>query len=110
MVSKSSVFTLETDDPDEVYVIFGKDSQNGDYFGNEFDVRELDGSNGFQIIGPQARNIKTVAPAGDVNGDGCDDIVLGSPYSADPNVDMGEAYVVYGRQYFDPIVDFADFV
>ena len=110
MVSKSSVFTLETDDPDEVYVIFGKDSQNGDYFGNEFDVRELDGSNGFQIIGPQARNIKTVAPAGDVNGDGCDDIVLGSPYSADPNVDMGEAYVVYGRQHFDPIVDFADFV
>ena len=110
MVSKSSVFRLETVDPDEVYVIFGKDSQNGDYFGNEFDVRELDGSNGFQIIGPQARNIKIVAPAGDVNGDGYDDIVLGSPYSADPNVDMGEAYVVYGQQYFDPIVDFADFV
>ena len=107
MVSKSSLITADTD---EVYVIFGKDSQAGDYFGNEFDVRELDGSNGFQIIGPQARNIKTVAPAGDVNGDGYDDIVLGSPYSAYPNVDMGEAYVVYGQQYFDPTVKLADFV
>lgn len=46
----------------------------------------------------------TVAPAGDVNGDGVGDLVLGAPY-ADYNRrrDSGSVYVVYGRRPFDGV-------
>lgn len=46
----------------------------------------------------------TVAPAGDVNGDGVGDLALGAPY-ADYNGrrDSGSVYVVFGRRPFDGV-------
>jgi len=37
----------------------------------------------------------SVAPAGDINKDGFDDIIIGAPYA---NSNRGEAYVIYGKQ------------
>jgi len=78
------------------YVVFGKASG----FGANFDLSTLNGSNGFKMSGAadSDRAGTWVASAGDVNGDGYDDVIVGAPY-ADPNGDIsGVAYVVFGRQ------------
>ncbi|MGI9455353.1 MAG: integrin alpha, partial [Aeoliella sp.] len=58
-----------------------------------------DGSTGFVINGIDAgdRSGQSVSGAGDFNGDGVKDVIVGA-YSADPNgVDSaGESYVVFG--------------
>jgi hypothetical protein len=40
-----------------------------------------------------------VSDAGDVNGDGIDDFIIGAPDHVDPsgNPDAGRSYVVFGR-------------
>ncbi len=64
------------------YVIFGRESG----FDPSFDLNSLDGSNGFVLIGTGAR----VASAGDINGDGFDDLILG-------RADSSRGYVVFGK-------------
>ncbi len=40
----------------------------------------------------------SVSSAGDVNGDGIDDLIVGAPYGDDGGTEAGEAYVIYGRR------------
>jgi Ca2+-binding RTX toxin-like protein len=70
------------------YIVFGKASG----FPAVFDLSSLDGSNGFRLDDPGGRGI-SVAGAGDVNGDGFDDIIYGSYGSAIP----WSSYVIFGR-------------
>jgi len=79
----------------EVYVIFGK---NGG-FNSSLNTSILDGTNGFKIKGINAVDQAgtSISPAGDINGDGIDDLVIGAP-NADPNgSDSGQAYVIFGK-------------
>ena len=39
----------------------------------------------------------SVSSAGDVNGDGFDDLIVGAPFGDDGGTDAGEAYVVFGK-------------
>jgi Ca2+-binding RTX toxin-like protein/WD40 repeat protein len=73
------------------YVVFGRTAGFPDFF----DLGVLDGTNGFAIQGIDAyySAVESVAAAGDVNGDGYDDVIVGAP-GAGP---AGEAYVVFGR-------------
>ncbi len=79
------------------YVVFGRAGG----FTAAIDVAGLTGANGFAIIGADAtdRSGYSVAAAGDVNGDGIDDLIIGAP-QGDPGgrANAGEAYVVFGRQ------------
>lgn len=77
------------------YVVFGK--QDG--FSANFNLSELDGTNGFTINGIAEGNQTgiSVSDAGDINGDGIDDLIIGASY-ADPNgnTNSGSSYVVFG--------------
>lgn len=56
------------------------------------DLSLLDGSNGFVI-----RESASVNSAGDINGDGLDDFIVGNPFATvDGNSNAGESYVVFG--------------
>ena len=80
----------------EIYVVLGDSGP----FAPDLDPADLNGTDGFIIEGDFANGFLGFAldDAGDVNGDGFDDIVLGA-YSA-PRPDLGgpdgAAYVVYG--------------
>ncbi len=73
------------------YVVFG---QVGG-FPDGFSVDLADGTNGFRIEGT---NIKSASSAGDVNGDGFDDIIVGND---DAYNDYGAAWVIFGRNQAD---------
>ncbi len=78
----------------ESYVVFGKAD------GGTVELNAL-GNGGFRIDGidPNDRSGWSVSGAGDVNGDGLADIIVGA-YAADavsPHINAGESYVVFGK-------------
>ena len=88
----------------ETYVVFGSDTP----FAASIEVSDLDGTNGFTLNGVNANDQSggSLAAAGDINGDGFDDILIGA-FRGDPNgTDSGEAYVVFGSDTpFDNSMD-----
>ncbi|MBF0161000.1 MAG: FG-GAP repeat protein [Magnetococcales bacterium] len=78
------------------YVVFGKASG----FSSVIDLSSLDGGSGFRLDGAAAGDWSgySVSSAGDVNGDGFADLIVGARL-ADPNAlaDAGSSYVVFGK-------------
>ena len=89
------------------YVVFGKTSD----FDATLDLSGLDGSNGFRLDGEAANNKSglLVSTAGDVNGDGFDDLIIGA-YNIDPyGSHYGFSYVVFGKSSgFDATMDLSN--
>ena len=93
------------------YVVFGTTSGFGTvdpHTGmSSVDLAALNGTNGFSLIGAgtgpritgAGREHYAVHTAGDVNGDGFGDLIIGAPYaySATSNEQTGAAYVVFGH-------------
>ena len=69
-----------------------------------FDLSMLDDSNGFRLDGidPHDGSGVSVSTAGDVNGDGYDDILVGAPNDHQ----AGETYVVFGSGSDERIVPY----
>ncbi|MEW6743522.1 MAG: integrin alpha [Planctomycetota bacterium] len=80
------------DEPGETFVIFGSASLGS---GGKIDVELLDGTLGFRIEGRYPIDLfgSSVSGAGDVDGDGLADILVGAPLA---NGGAGEAYVIFG--------------
>ena len=81
----------------ETYLVFGKSSE----FAPNISLESLDGNDGLILEGIDADDYsgRSVSTAGDFNGDGYDDILIGAP-AADPGgkESAGETYVVFGKQ------------
>ena len=79
----------------ESYVVFGKSSG----FSSAIDLSSLDGTTGFRLNGVSNYDDsgESVSSAGDVNGDGFDDLIVGAPDGDDNGSDAGESYVVFGK-------------
>lgn len=94
--------------PGTSYVIFG----SREPFNAQFDLTNLNGQNGFVLTGSLENNIgSALSNAGDLNGDGIDDLVLGAKnVSEQENSDAVAGYVVYGQANgFDATFDLTDF-
>jgi Ca2+-binding RTX toxin-like protein len=79
------------------YVVFGKAGG----FGANFNLAALNGNNGFRIDGENANDSagERVSAAGDINGDGLDDLLIGAPHADVKSLtDAGKAYIVFGRE------------
>ncbi|HRJ63304.1 cadherin domain-containing protein [Brevundimonas sp. UBA2416] len=91
----------------ETYVVFGRAGG----FGANLDLSSMSAAQGFTITGTAALNLTghSVASAGDVNGDGIDDLLIGALYADGAGgADAGETYVVFGRQGgFGAVLDLA---
>jgi hypothetical protein len=79
---------------DKIFVVFGK----SEGFAAEIDLITLDGNNGFRMVGPAYGRVgAAVNTAGDVNGDGFDDLIIGAPGIITGFTQGGAAYVVFGH-------------
>jgi len=86
------------------YVVFGKASG----FNAKLEMNLLDGTNGFRLDGVSAFDFAghSVSNAGDVNGDGFADILIGAPGTDINGDNSGSSYVVFGKASgFGAVVD-----
>ena len=84
------------------YVVFGHSGAFG-----SVDLTSLSPTGGFEIIGaPESYAGTSVSGAGDVNGDGFDDIIVGVPYGSD----AGQAYVIFGKASGFGTIDLSNLV
>jgi len=82
----------------EVYIIYGSRSR----FQPIFNVTTLNGQNGFTIEGKDqvdGTNMQ-VSQAGDINGDGFNDILVSAPFASENAFASGEAYLIFGQRNF----------
>lgn len=116
IISAGSADPSWRQDAGEVYVLFGSSFDFSALEDGVLDLANLDPSQGVRIKGATAGDfLFSVAAAGDVDGDGLDDILVGAS-QADPygRYNAGEAYLVFGAQLVleaeeDGVIDLADF-
>jgi len=100
-----SAHRADGEDPNEgsVYVVFGRRTSPG-----SFNLGELDGVTGMTLHGGAEEDEAgfSVSDAGDINGDGFGDVVVGA-FRADPGgrQKAGEVYLVYGGKDLPPTID-----
>ena len=76
------------------YLIYGKTTG----YTADLLLSDLAGPNGTQFQGATAQSsAANVASAGDVNGDGFDDMIIGAPGASGGGAETGRAYVVFGK-------------
>lgn len=91
----------------EVFLIWGRTDPLA-----SIDFANL-GSAGVQILGAETNDYigSALSGAGDVNGDGFDDFLIGAPSTSGPNnsrTGAGETYLIFGKATFSETLDLAN--
>jgi hypothetical protein len=91
-----------------VYVIFGPMPADGTYKLAEIGTRYA----GVRIVGafPGDRAGSSIAPAGDFNGDGIKDLLIGAPHHKGGGFSAGAIYLIYGSPSLPSSLSMADVV
>jgi Ca2+-binding RTX toxin-like protein len=76
------------------YVVFGRASG----FTSPIDLDDIAAGRGGFKIQREGGGVGSVSAAGDVNGDGIDDLIVGAPGDDSGGYDAGAAYVIFGRR------------
>src|SRR4051812_1619833 len=68
-------------------------------FASVFQLASLNGLNGFQLSGVAQFDASgsSVSAAGDINGDGFEDLIIGAQFADANLVNSGASYVVFGK-------------
>ncbi|MGH8615256.1 MAG: integrin alpha, partial [Gammaproteobacteria bacterium] len=79
------------------YVVFGRDTAQSGDFPAQLELSSLDGTNGFHLSGAAANDFSggAVSAAGDVNGDGLADLLIGARGAGPNGTRSGASYVVF---------------
>jgi len=82
------------------HVVFGRDAATVGNFPSPLELSGLNGADGFELRGEAAFDFSggAVSGAGDVNGDGYDDLLIGARRSDANGDSSGRSYVVFGRE------------
>lgn len=83
--------TLTTADAGSAYVVFG----NPHSLSATIALGTLDGTDGFRLEGAAAMQVRSVGNAGDINGDGLDDLIIGGPYAG---AEAGVSFLLFGSR------------
>ncbi|HRB45980.1 MAG TPA: FG-GAP-like repeat-containing protein [Nitrosomonas sp.] len=87
------------------YILFGK----GLGFEATIDLNSLNGSNGFRLEEEGGANNSSVSSAGDMNGDGFDDVIIGNSNASPNGSGSGSSYVVFGKSSgFSPVLNLTE--
>ena len=81
------------------YVVFGKDTATAGAFPANFELSSLDGTTGFKLSGVVAGDVsgRSVSAAGDINGDGVADLIIGAVLARPNGLQSGASYAVFGK-------------
>ncbi|WP_310620303.1 cadherin-like domain-containing protein [Flexibacterium corallicola] len=105
----SSVKDYDSDMSNEAYIVFGTDGLFGvkDKGQQTLNLYNADSHEALKIFGSSPDSSldffetdefgATVSSAGDINGDGYDDVLISASRNDDGGTDAGETYVIYGR-------------
>jgi FG-GAP repeat len=96
IIGTFSTISEGTTNAGQSYVIFG----NKTGFPASLTPTILDGNNGFIVngVGDSDGLGRSVSGAGDVNGDGIDDLIIGAPNSSANGNRSGQSYVIFGQR------------
>jgi Ca2+-binding RTX toxin-like protein len=88
--------------PGEAYIVFGRAS-----FTSVLNLDTMTPNDGIKLFAATNgdRTGHSVSAAGDLNGDGFDDVIVGAPRNDLDlvNLDVGQSYIVFGRDFDDDI-------
>ena len=89
---------VDTDDANTgaAYIFYGGQDLSAE---NVINLGQLSLSQGYEILGVAGEDHmgQTVSSAGDVNGDGFDDVLIGAPFAdEDSDTNIGASYILYG--------------